>query len=642
MSSGQELTYVSWLIYVVIFVSVLVKAIRVPSRSHTDITLFFGATTFIILQGTVSNLLGLRPQEWLSDLVASALMALPYLLLRLLGGFTSVLPWVNSAAAGGLALSVVVLFALGPQVPPPVTLVLVAYFVVLAGYVAVGFIREAGRARGVTRRRLQAVALGTGFIGLNIFMAGLSVPFPEQRGTWTLVSQVSGLLSGIAYFLGFAPPTWLRRSWQEAELRAFLGKAPTLTRLPDTRSIVQELEWGAATSVGAPYASIGLWDPHTSKLRYYDAGRGGELAERLQTPGPESGFELKAGVWEAELHAYPPAGQAFATQKPVFVADVGKLNPAGTLYYEAFGSRAALAAPITAGDKKLGVLIVHSPKAPVFAVSDLELVQLLADQAAVILESRALIDEAARVRALEEATRLKDDFLSSAAHDLKTPLTGIIMLAQLMLRRAQRDETAPADQASLHRLIDEAQRLRALVMDLLDVARLERGALVGAREQLDLADVVRSVCSRPGRERCVVHAPEPAVGELDRTRIEQLLENLVENALKYGAEDQVVVRLERRNEHALISVRDNGIGIPAEDMPFLFERFHRGRNVDDRRFAGMGLGLYICRGIVEGHGGRIWAESDGPGTGSTFCVELPLHVASGEEPVKATPEVVRV
>jgi signal transduction histidine kinase len=109
-------------------------------------------------------------------------------------------------------------------------------------------------------------------------------------------------------------------------------------------------------------------------------------------------------------------------------------------------------------------------------------------------------------------------------------------------------------------------------------------------------------------------------------RIEQVLTNLIENALKYSPHDQYVeVRVwkDADTAEARLSVEDRGIGIPLEDQPLIFERFHRARNVDDRSFVGMGLGLYIARGIVEQHGGRIWVDSR-PGVGSTFHVVLPL------------------
>jgi two-component system sensor histidine kinase VicK len=272
------------------------------------------------------------------------------------------------------------------------------------------------------------------------------------------------------------------------------------------------------------------------------------------------------------------------------------------------------------------VLSVYAPQPPVFANSDLELIQLLADQAAVALENRALIDEAAQVRAREEATRLKEDFLSSAAHDLKTPLTGIVTQAQVLRRRAERDPAAPADRVGLDRLLEQSHRLKSLVLELLDVSRLEHGSLIGERGEVDLAAVVRGLARQSAVlwDRVQLHAEEPVLASVDVLRFEQVIANLVENALKYSPHQAPVsLTVWREPGAARLSVRDEGIGIPSEDQALVFERFHRARNVDDRRFAGMGLGLYIARGIVEQHGGKIWVES-APGMGSTFQVAVPL------------------
>jgi signal transduction histidine kinase len=120
-----------------------------------------------------------------------------------------------------------------------------------------------------------------------------------------------------------------------------------------------------------------------------------------------------------------------------------------------------------------------------------------------------------------------------------------------------------------------------------------------------------------------VRADQPVHASVDVPRFEQVITNLVENALKYSPHyAPVSVSVWAENDTARLSVRDEGIGIPTEDQPLVFERFHRGRNVDDRRFAGMGLGLYITRGIVQQHGGKIWLEST-PGMGSTFQVAVP-------------------
>jgi signal transduction histidine kinase len=321
------------------------------------------------------------------------------------------------------------------------------------------------------------------------------------------------------------------------------------------------------------------------------------------------------------------AGRAFLTQSPALTDNIEVDNPAGSRLALQYGARALLAAPITAGHRRLGVLVAYAPRAPIFADEDLELVKLLADQAAVVLESRALIDEAASVQAREEVARLKEDFLSAAAHDLKTPLTVLVAQAQFLERRAARNPELPADSKGIQRIVQETQRLRELVLELLDASRAEQGMLVGQREEVDLAALARQVCERRQTERhpCVVEAEGQVVGYYDEVRITQLIENLVENAIKYSPDGgQVVVRAWPGPEGNCLSVTDAGIGIPAADIARLFERFHRGTNVNDRKFSGMGLGLFICRGIAEQHGGRIWATSD-PGHGSTFHVLLPIN-----------------
>jgi signal transduction histidine kinase len=167
--------------------------------------------------------------------------------------------------------------------------------------------------------------------------------------------------------------------------------------------------------------------------------------------------------------------------------------------------------------------------------------------------------------------------------------------------------------------------MKSLVLELLDAARTEQGPLVGQPEPVDLVAVAEATCDRyrSAHHPCSVRADAPVVGSYDPDRIEPLLENLVENAVKYSpAGGPVEIKLWQADGENHLTVTDHGIGIVAADLPRMFDRFHRGTNVDDRSFAGMGLGLYICRGIAEQHGGRITVESR-PQHGSTFHVTLP-------------------
>jgi signal transduction histidine kinase len=595
---------------VLIFISVTLRAIAHPTRAHIDMTLFFGALAFLILVSRTAALTGTTATPWLVALEVAVLIAMPYVLLRLVDDFTRVRSPVKRAAELGLAAGIVATYATvatettpAATLPTPVTLYIVLYFFVVSAYCAIAFIRASHRSKGVTRRRMEAISLGSILLGTDLLIAGLTPFTPlDDRAVFQALAQLLGLGSAVAYYLGFAPPPILRRAWQEPELRSFLARAASLPRLPATLDIVRELERGASNSTGTS-ARIGLWQDDTSKLRFWE----------------DDGTVLDL---EPGKHF---AGRAFELQRPIFSTNPIRENPDGADGYRTRNVGAVLATPITAGERRLGVLTLSAQRPPIFAVSDIELAGLLADQAAVVLESRALIDHAARVRAREEATRLKEDFLSAAAHDLKTPLTTVVAQAEFLERRATREPNAPADIAGIRRIVRESKRLTGLVGDLLDATRLEQGKLVGEREPVDLATLAQEICAHDtGDETCAVDASAPVVGVYDRRRVEQLFQNLIENAKKYSPERTPIrIKVWQENGEAQVTIEDSGIGIPAADLPRIFERFSRASNVDDRRFHGMGLGLYICRGIVEEHGGRIWVESE-VGKGSTFHVALPI------------------
>ena len=636
MNASAELRYLTWAVYLVIFVLVAVRYARRPTLAHLDMALFFGAAAVVVVVSELEEVFQVALPAPISGLLAALVWAMPYLLLRLVSDFTDVPRWQLWVATGGLALSVVGLVAFtslpSSPVATPVLLLLVVYFVALMIYDAGRFVGAAVRFSGVTRRRMQAAAIGSGLLGLDIVAAGLAATATPGAGSWTLVAQWAGLGSGLAYFLGFAPPTWVRRAWQEPELRALLGHAASLPQLPSMRAVAYALEQDVTSALGATAAAIGLWDEPSGTVRFFAHGApaGPEQPEPSQAPELPGVFRRSGDFWAVDL-SHPISGPAFRKQRAVLIRDAPGADPRNAAIYAAYQARTVLAAPITAGDRRLGVLLAYAAREPIFANSDLELLQLLADQAAVVLESRALIEETSRLRAREEATRLKEDFLSAAAHDLKTPLTSILAQAQLLQRRSELDPRAPPDARGLERIVGEGRRLRTLVLDLLDASRLDQGTLVGVREPVDLVEVARGVVAEREpreRDRCRIEATAPVVGIVDRVRAEQLVENLVDNAVKYSPEQSAVaIRVWSEGGQARLSFSDRGIGIPAPDLPHLFERFHRGTNVDDRRFAGMGLGLYICRGIVEQHGGRIWAEST-LGQGSTFHVTLPLAAES--------------
>src|SRR5438067_1696775 len=606
MSALDLITGLSQAIFVLIFVLVAIRALRRATPAHVDMTIFFGILAFVVIESRIASLLGVALPEWFTDTLIATIVALPYVMLRLVDDFTSVpLLLLRVSEVALIAFAIALYVSPGATLPPPLIIAIVVFFALLFSYCASMFVLPAPRAQGGTRRRRQAISLGAIFFGLDVVAAGLAGFFAEPDRTLLAgTGQVLGLASGISFYLGFAPPTFLRRAWQARELRAFLTRAAQLPRLPTTLDIIRELERGAAAATGSS-ARIGVWDDNDHVLRMWQ-------------PTDDTPVDVMPGQFIT--------GRAFELQRVIYSGNPARDDPANAQRYRAARVGAIIATPITAAAQRIGVLVLFAERAPIFAESDMELAQLLADQASVILESRTLIDHAARMRAQEEAMRLKEDFVSAAAHDLKTPLTTVVAQAEFLERKALRDPSAPADVPGLQRIVREGKRLAALVTDLLDAARLEQGRLLTEREPVDLGALVSEVVARHHQD---VHTADVdvrgvVVGVFDRRRVEQLVENLVENARKYSPEATPVdVAVWQQDGEARISVRDRGIGIPPADLPRIFERFSRASNVDDRKFHGMGLGLYICRGIVEEHGGRIWAESE-IGKGSTFHVALPL------------------
>ncbi|QRN93262.1 PAS domain S-box protein [Archangium violaceum] len=231
---------------------------------------------------------------------------------------------------------------------------------------------------------------------------------------------------------------------------------------------------------------------------------------------------------------------------------------------------------------------------------------------------------------LQQSIRMRDEFLSVASHELRTPLTSLNLLLHTLQRAASTQPDTPFTQL-VHRNVEtgrrQIQRLVRLVEDLLDVSRIAEGRLQPRLEEVDLVSITREVMSRleprAATAGCTLelHAPRPVVGQWDRLRMEQVLMNLVDNALKYGPGRPVRVRVETRENKAVIRVRDEGLGIPPEHQARVFERFERA--VSERHYGGLGLGLYISQQIVRAHGGSIRVEST-PGVETTFTVELPL------------------
>jgi signal transduction histidine kinase/GAF domain-containing protein len=238
------------------------------------------------------------------------------------------------------------------------------------------------------------------------------------------------------------------------------------------------------------------------------------------------------------------------------------------------------------------------------------------------------------VTALKEAERLKDEFIGIAAHELRSPLAVVRGFAQMLImqtRRGKGPKLADWQMEAIQDIDQATSRLVELTEDLLDVTRLQAGRLELQVEPTDLVALVQRTVARfhvttEHHRISVDAAPEHIVIMADPRRIEQVLSNLMNNAIKYspgGGDIAISVCEDQTDKAALLSVRDNGIGIPAHQQSRIFSRFMRADNAHAHNIGGTGLGLYLCRELVERHGGSIWFESV-EGEGSTFFISLPL------------------
>jgi PAS domain S-box-containing protein len=293
-----------------------------------------------------------------------------------------------------------------------------------------------------------------------------------------------------------------------------------------------------------------------------------------------------------------------------------------------------LVLPLRARRQILGALVIAS-HAPERAMTDdkLPVAELLAERAAVAIDNAQLYAEQVEARhKLEDLSRLKDEFLSIASHELRTPVTSIKGYTQLAKTLIRENDLHTSDEY-LEIALDQIDRMSRLILELLDVSRIETGRLEIRREPIDWSGFVRSVVDRHQTAVAdrVFRLELPSVSKEvfgDRDRLEQVLTNLLENSVKYSPEGSAIsATIRDEGDRVITSISDQGIGIPNDELSLVFERFHRGRQVSATNYGGLGLGLYITKQIVERHGGTIWVESR-EGQGTTFYFSLPVQPLS--------------
>lgn len=347
---------------------------------------------------------------------------------------------------------------------------------------------------------------------------------------------------------------------------------------------------------------VGLPESVQTQWQRISANAPVPLADVLRTGEP-----LWFGTWAAMAERYPIVGT-----------------------HSTLGTEALAVLPLRVGERVIGVMSLGFGAPAAFSESDRRYLLTLTEQCAQALERARLYDAEQRARQdAERAIQLRDDFLSVAAHELKTPMTTMRAQAQLTLRRAEKHGPIAHEQVMRSlRLIDhQTGKLARLVEQLLNVSRLRHGTLPLQRQLVDVVPLVREVVKvaqeATEHHRLLLSAPEHATAEVDPLRIEQVLMNLLDNAIKYSPDGgDIEVALTVGESTLQLAVRDHGLGIAPEQREQLFDRFFQAHT--QSYASGMGLGLWISQQVVERHGGAIGAEFPSDG-GSRFIVSLPIH-----------------
>ena len=446
----------------------------------------------------------------------------------------------------------------------------------------------------------------------------LLIPVGVSTAMWGLGPGITAALFaflGFNYF--FISPFYtftVHRPEDVVVLLVFLGVAVVMSQL------VARARTGMAAATAREQEATQLYELSTSLAGHQDDGDIIQLlAEQLRSA-------FSAEQVEVELIGSPPVKVQLSGQ------------PGGHLVSEVRPPE--LTAPIHAVRGEVGDIRLW--RAAPFSAADKRLLHAFASQGALALERAGLARAQSHTNLLEESDRFKSSLLSSVSHELRSPLA-TIKAAASSLRGGQVSWDSPARAELLSAIDEEADHLNILVGNLLDMSRIESGALRPARQWNVLSEIVESAASRMHRplegHRLEMEIPDdfPLV-PVDFAQIEQVFTNLISNSIKY-APGGTVIRIHAQVEdplRALVEVSNQGPQVPSEHLDRIFDKFYRITAAD--RVTGTGLGLSICKGIIEAHGGKIWARNQPDGFAFNFTLPLTLDGSIPPEP-PSEPEI---
>ena len=596
--------------FAVLFLRALVGYLRRRDPLQRDVTLVFAPCTVLFCVDIVRRADGGSLPVWVNALSLTALLAQPYLTVRLAARLRSVPVWLQrtvlivlAAVAGWLA------FAPRPLDPGQVVIGVTSFLV--AELIAAALLYGKARTRtGANRARLMIAAGATAAFGVMIVLIGIG-SVPGTSPLFDTASRVLALISGLGYLVAFVPPRWLRRVFSATAAQSVTER---LLRAPVE----------SAEQVWQIYADIMRVQTGTDAVAVLMPRADGMLAPAAYA-GPPTATPDELGF--ADVTALIRAGQPARLRD----SDAALVAHFGDDLGDDFVTVLSMPVPPDAE----GAVLLFNRHRSLFSDDDLRLLAALGGQAGVLAERQAVLSAHRRmaselnasVEALTRASQAKSSFLANMSHELRTPLNAIIGFSDLMRLEEPDGDRRRVPAEWVEHIHTSGRHLLGLINDILDLAKVEAGRLdlrpAPLRADTAVHELLTGLAPLLGAKHLTLRTTLPEATVLaDRVRFRQIVENLLSNAIKFTPEGgEIAVTVAAAGDMVEITVADTGVGIAEDDRERVFEEFQQVGDPERQR-AGTGLGLALTKRLVEAHDGEITLVS-ASGEGSAFTVRLP-------------------
>ena len=603
------LTQITQIAFVTLGILSLLDYLRFHGQVRRDIALMFASLAIAIGVGIINALL-VTPSPLLSLGAAIAIIAQPFLLIRLVGYFRPIPGWIRISALVGMAASWGVIALSRASLPTLLTLVIILYFVVIDGYAMVAFVQGALITSGVVQQRLRFAAAGSGLLAFTLLLAGVGTVVRSLMPITSLLVQVTAILSAFSFYLGLAAPHWLRQTWQLRELREFLLQMNQDERPESAMQLYALLCQVTLKMTGGSRASLLL------KPQQDNAGW------TLHDPENSQGAATVQAITEIEPYWLRRSAGAIA---------IHSLSASLRASLRTGQTELMYVVPLARNRHSWGMVLVFLSHGSLFVEDDLQIMSLLAEQSAIALENVDLIEHLREYAvSLEEQTahltavnNELEAFSYSVSHDLRAPLRAVDGFSQALLEDYD-DLLDEMGRDFLHRIRGESQRMGQLIDDLIGLSRFTRTEMNVTT--VDLSAIVREIAadlkSKEPNRTVEFLIQDGLKGCGDERLIRVALENLIGNAWKYSSKKPSArIEFGSSNEKGTPEyyVRDNGAGFEMTYANKLFGAFQRLHAMDE--FVGTGIGLATVQRIMHRHGGAARAEGV-VNVGATFYFTL--------------------